>query len=410
MTDAQKIAKQNCLYRRYQVGALKFTLTPTRLFLLGLLALFAVVVFIRLLTGFSYVTNLSDETPWGLWISFDVMTGVALAGGGYSTAFLVHGIHKEKFKVVARSALLTSLLGYLLVMGGLLLDVGQWIHAWAPMVSWGYTSVLFEVFFCISIYTTILCLEFTEIITEKFFKIFHPLIKFVMPVLVILGLIFPMMHQSSLGGLFLLFKSKMFPLWWSELLPLYFLMSSFFVGSAMVCVESDFARRAYGHAIDEKVMSDLLKIGGYVMIVYLLLKIGDITLHNQWNLLFLGTMQSNLYCLEMLFGILIPLAILFVKPIQNLLRDHFKVSPFLVYGWLTVLGVVFNRLNCVFTSMYKTGAYFPSIGEFIVSIGLVAAGVLVYCFVVENFNILGNHEATPVKFDKDEVRVIGRVR
>ena len=219
------------------------------------------------------------------------------------------------------------------------------------------------------------------------FKFLHPYVLKALPFLVIIGLIFPMMHQSSLGGLFLIAKSKMFPLWWSPLLPLYFLISSFFVGSAMVYVESDLARRNYAHTIDQNIMLQLTRVGGRIMIVYLILKIIDLTRQGQWGLVFQGSMQSNLYLLEMIGGILVPLAIIF-SPLAH------RKYGLLAYSWLVVLGVVLNRMNCVFTAMYKSGDYFPSVFEFAVSIGLVSVGCLAYGLIVENFNVLGSRRAT----------------
>lgn len=383
-------------YKCYRIFGWDFTITPTRFVMTGLVALMAATVLLRLLTGFGVVTNLTDETPWGMWIAFDVMCGVALAGGGYSTALLVHMFRYEKYEVVSRGALLTSLLGYVLVMAGLFLDIGQWFNFWRPFVSWGYTSVLFEVFWCISCYTTILSIEFFEVVTERVLtKQLHRYIVKALPVLVVIGLVFPMMHQSSLGGLFLIMKERMFPLWWSEFLPLYFLMSSFFVGSAMVAVETSFAKQAYGHEIEHSTMVRLNRVGGRIMVVYLLMKLYDIVTMDQWSYVFQGTLQSNMYCLEMLFGIILPIIIIF-SPLSN------SRTGLMSYAWLTVLGVVVNRMNCVFTSMYTSGSYFPNPGEIIVSVGLVSLGVLVYCFLVENFNIIGNERATQVKIDKDK--------
>lgn len=383
-------------YKCFRILGWDFTITPTRFVLTGLVLLMAATVVLRLLTGFQYVTNLTDETPWGMWIAFDVMCGVALAGGGYSTALLVSMFRYEKYAVVARGALLTSLLGYILVMAGLFLDIGQWFNFWRPFVSWGYTSVLFEVFWCVSIYTTILSIEFFEIITERVLtKQLHRYIVRILPVLVVIGLVFPVMHQSSLGGLFLIMKERMFPLWWSEFLPLYFLMSSFFIGSAMVAVETSLAKTAYGHEIPHHIMVELTRVGGRIMIIYLLMKIYDLFTMNQWGYVFQGSLQSNMYCAEMLFGIIIPIMIIF-SPLAR------SKAGLLTYAWLTVLGVIFNRLNCVFTSMYESGAYFPGIGEFIVSMGLISLGVLIYCFLVENFNIIGNERAVQIKIDKDK--------
>lgn len=154
-----------------------FKMTPVRKVLIGLAAICLVVVGYRLAFGLGNATNLNDQWPWGLWIGFDVLTGVALAGGGYSTALIVHILHRDQFKPIARSAMLTSLLGYLLVMGGLFLDIGQWFNFWRPFVSWGYHSVLFEVFWCVSLYTLIQVLEFSEIATEKIMKPWHCKIK-----------------------------------------------------------------------------------------------------------------------------------------------------------------------------------------------------------------------------------------
>lgn len=384
------------VYKCFRILGWDFTITPVRFVLTGLVALMVATVVLRLLTGFQYVTNLTDETPWGMWIAFDVMCGVALAGGGYSTALLVSIFQYKEFHVVARGALLTSLLGYILVMAGLFLDIGQWFNFWRPFVSWGYTSVLFEVFWCISIYTTVLSIEFLEIITERILrKKLHRYIVKILPVLIVIGLIFPVMHQSSLGGLFLIMKERMFPLWWSEFLPLYFLLSSFFIGSAMVTIETTLAKTAYGHEIPHNIMLKLTRVGAGMMFVYLLLKLYDLFEKHEWNYVFQGTLQSNMYCVEMLFGILIPLVII-VSPLSK------KRGGLLTYATLTVFGVILNRLNCVFTSMYESGSYFPGIGEIIVSVGLISMGVLIYCFLVENFNIIGNERAVQVKIDKDK--------
>ncbi|PHJ38202.1 hydrogenase [Desulforamulus profundi] len=215
-----------------------FKMTPIRKLLILLAALCVGVVIFRLVTGLGVVTNLNDDWPWGLWIGFDVLTGVALAGGGYFTAIIVHVLHKDKYLSIARAAMLTSLLGYLLVMAGLFLDIGQWFNFWRPFVSWGHTSVLFEVFWCVSCYTTIQVLEFGEILTERVGVKWHNAFKTAMPFLLIIGIIFPTLHQSSLGGLYLVAVDKLYPLWWSTLIPYFFLISSFFVGPAMICVES----------------------------------------------------------------------------------------------------------------------------------------------------------------------------
>lgn len=372
----------------------RFTITGPRIVLMIVAALSMAVIAFRLVTGFGMVTNLNDDSPWGLWIAFDVLTGVALAGGGYFSALVVHILHREKYLSIGRSALLTSLFGYLLVMTGLFLDIGQWFNFWRPFVSWGSSSVLFEVFWCISIYTTIQVLEFGEIVTERIGVKLHNLFKKILPVLMIVGVIFPTIHQASLGGLFLIAVHKLYPLWWSIFIPVFFLLSSFFVGPAMICVESILAGKAFNHNIPTRVLHGLAKMSCYAMLVYLALKMYDLSARGILGLILVGNLEGNLFLVELVFGIIIPIGIVFSKFGKTR-------GGLLTYGLLVSGGVVLNRLNIVFVGMSKAsgGIYIPSIWECAVSVGLVAMGCLAYCFVVENFRIFGHDQEEENKAD-----------
>ncbi len=365
----------------------KFTMTTTRKVLLMLAGLGIACMIFRLATGLGLATNLNDKWPWGLWIGFDVLTGVALAGGGYGTALIVHVLHRGKYHAIARSAMLTSLLGYLLVMAGLFMDIGQWFNFWRPFVSWGHTSVLFEVFWCVSCYTTVQVLEFGEIFTEKVGTKYHNAFKKALPVLMIVGIIFPTLHQSSLGALYLIMVDKLYPLWWSPFLGLFFLMSSFFVGPAMICVETGLAGRAFKHEVPIHVLRGLVKISGCFMVLYLALKLYDLANRGVFNLVFKGNLEGNLFLLELLLGVIIPIFIAFTG-MSNTRKG------LVTFGVLVSGGLIFNRMNVVFTGMSAAlgGWYFPSVMEWAVSIGLVAIGVLAYCFIAENFNIMGHDE------------------
>ncbi|MBM7855345.1 Ni/Fe-hydrogenase subunit HybB-like protein [Desulfohalotomaculum tongense] len=364
-----------------------FKITAVRKVLIALAALAAAIAVYRLATGLGTTTNLNDRWPWGLWIGFDVLTGVALAGGGYSTALLVHILHYNKFNVIARSAMLTSLLGYLLVMVGLFLDIGRWFNFWRPFVSWGYHSVLFEVFWCISLYTLVQVIEFGEIATERVAKSWHKPLKKIMPVMLILGVLLPTLHQSSLGGLYVIEVGKLHPLWWSPLLPLFFLMSSFFVGPAMVTIETTLAGRALGHRVEDNILRSLIRIAGVLMVIYLALKIIDLVNRDAFGYVFAGGLESNMFLLEMIVGVIIPIIICFTPWSAGR-------SGLVTFGVLTAAGLVINRMNVVITGMYQAlgPGYFPSWMEWAVTIGLVSGGVLVYLFIAENFNILGRHE------------------
>ncbi|MEG6614990.1 NrfD/PsrC family molybdoenzyme membrane anchor subunit [Peptococcaceae bacterium 1198_IL3148] len=367
-----------------------FRITPVRVLMILIAALAAAIVVYRLIFGLGAVSNLNDQWPWGLWIGFDVLCGVALAGGGYGTALIVHILHIEKFSSIGRSAMLSSMLGYILVLIGLFLDIGQWFNFWRPFVSWGYHSVLFEVFWCVSLYTTVQVIEFGEIATERVGKKWHSFFKKILPVLLVIGVLLPTLHQSSLGGLYLTEVGKLHPIWWSPYIPVFFLMSSFFVGPAMVCVETALSGWAFKHKADLKVLRGLAKIGAVIMLLYTILKIVDFTSRDVWPYIFAGGLEGNMFLLEITLGVLIPLIIVF--------------SPFgktrkglVTYGALTAIGLVINRLNVVITGMvnYYGPGYVPAWTEIVVTVGLVCGGILVYCFIVENFNIVQHDEESP---------------
>ena len=362
-----------------------FRVTPIRLVLLALTAAAVAIVIFRLVMGLGPVTNLTDAWPWGLWIGFDVLCGVALAGGGYGTALIVCILHNDKLKPIARATLLTSLIGYILVVVSLFVEIGRWWNFWMPFVHWGYESVLFEVFVCISLYTIVQTLELCEIITEKVFKMFHKFFVMVMPFLLILGVVLPTLHQSSLGALYLMMESKLHELWFSPYIFLFFLLSSFYVGPAMIAVESVLAYFSYKHLVPLPVLRTLARIGGCVMLVYLVLRFADLVYHGKLSLLGDGSFESYAFLLEIGIGLVIPLFIVFSSLVNNRMW-------IVAYGFLTVFGVILNRMNVVITGMIsETGSmYIPAITEIVVTVGLVTGGILAYMFLCENFNILGN--------------------
>jgi Ni/Fe-hydrogenase subunit HybB-like protein len=366
-----------------------FRITPARLFLIALAAVAIAIVLVRLVVGLGFVTNLNDHWPWGFWIAFDVLCGVALAGGGYGTAFIIHILHNDKLKPVARATMLTSLIGYILVVVGLIIEIGRWWNFWRPFWWWGHESVLFEVFVCITLYTIVQTLEICEIITEKVFRRFHKLFVAIMPFLLIFGVVLPTLHQSSLGGLYLMMDGKLHPFWYSHYIFFFFLLSSFFVGPAMIAVESVVSYCAYKHLAPMPVLRTLARIGGAIMLVYLVLRFADLGFHGKlpllWEELQAGTIESIAFLIEIGFGIVLPLCIVFTSLVNHR-------GWIIAYGFLTVFGVILNRMNVVIIGMMReTGSvYIPYWAEIVVSVGLVAGGILAYMLLCENFNFLGD--------------------
>jgi Ni/Fe-hydrogenase subunit HybB-like protein len=372
-----------------------FAITPTRLVFMAIAALAILIILVRMIKGLGYTTNLNDQWPWGFWISFDVLLGVALAGGGYGISLIVYVLRRDQFYPIARSAMLTSLLGYIIVVLGLLIEVGQWFNFWRPFVSWGHTSVLFEVFWCISMYTMIQVLEFCEIATEKVFKGWHKYFKKAMPVFLVIGITLPTLHQSSLGGLYYMMVGKLDPLWWSILLPPFFLLSSFFVGPGMIVLESSLSGKAFNHHVDPKVLKGLIRISASVMILYLALKIIDILAYNKIANVFAFNFTSVMYLIELVFGVIIPILIAFSGAAGTRKGQ-------IIFGLLSVGGVIMNRFDVVLTGMGNYlnqygGHYFPAWTEFVVSAGLVSIACLIYLFIAENFSIVDHRGSEPVK-------------
>ena len=115
---------------------------------------------VRFTKGLAATTNLTHTNPWGLWIGFDVMSGVALAAGGFVTSTAVYIFGMKEYKPIVRPAILTGFLGYFLVVAG---AAGRPRAAMAPALpvhqAAGPTSPLFEVALCVALYLTVLFIE-----------------------------------------------------------------------------------------------------------------------------------------------------------------------------------------------------------------------------------------------------------
>jgi len=188
----------------------------------------------RLIHGLGATTALSDNTSWGIWIGFDVMGGVALAAGGFVIAGIVYIFHIDRFRPLLRSTVLTAFLGYLAVIVGLICDIGRPWMIWSPTINWQIHSALFEVAWCVMLYTTVLALEFAPVVLEKISRAQRALefLKKATIPLVIAGIMLSTMHQSTLGTLFVIMPFRVHPLWYTNWLPMLFFVSAVALGLA----------------------------------------------------------------------------------------------------------------------------------------------------------------------------------
>jgi Ni/Fe-hydrogenase subunit HybB-like protein len=240
--------------------------------------------------------------------------------------------------------------------------------------------------------------------TEKIFKRFHKFFKKIFPALLIIGVTLPTLHQSSLGELFWVLPGKMHPLWYTPIIFLFFLMTSFAVGPAMIALEGRLASRGLNHKVDLKVINGLIKISGVVLGIYFVLKMGDLAVRGQLGTLFAGTVESNLFVVEMLL-ILIPVCLV----IANKTATN---AGQIWFGCLVVAGVVLNRFNMM-TALHgymneaaPGSSYIPAVGEVAISVGLVCMACLVYLFIAENFVIVKHEKASEPA--RQEISVSGK--
>ncbi|MHC4862030.1 MAG: NrfD/PsrC family molybdoenzyme membrane anchor subunit, partial [Planctomycetota bacterium] len=353
----------------------------------------AVVAVARFLGGLGAVTALTDRTPWGLWVGFDVMGGVALAAGGFVIAAFVYCLRREPLRPLLRPAILTAFLGYVAVAVGLLFDLGRPWNIWRPMFHWQHHSVLFEVAWCVILYTTVLALEFLPVPLEgsRFSRIARGLKRAAVP-LVVLGIMLSTLHQSSLGSLFLIAPGRVHPLWYSPLLPLLFFISAVGLGMAMVVLESRTTAWLFGRPPEDGLLRSLTGPLAGVLLVYAAVRLVDLAARGQLSHLAAGGWPAALFVFEMSLSALVPAALVIFGATARSGRA-LGIAAFLV-----VAGFVLHRLDVGGISgigLTETG-YFPSFAEIVTSAGVVAAAVLAFLFFVERFHVYEPPEAEEV--------------
>ncbi len=359
-----------------------------------LMAIGLVVAIIRFINGIGAISNLSDGRGWGLWISFDLYCGVALAAGGFTLAATVYIFNLKKYYPIVRSAILTAFLGYLMVIVALLVDLGQPWRIWHIIIYWNPHSPLFEVGWCVLLYTTVLTLEFSPNVFERF-NLQTPLrlIRAIQIPLIIAGIVLSTLHQSSLGSTLLLMPDKINPLWFTPILPLLFLLSAICVGLAMVIVETSLGSKGLGHHVDLEIVAGLGRALPYLLGLYLLVKLGDLLVAGELGLIFSSGLYSALFLLEIGGGVILPL-VLFALPAVRRSRTALFWSALLV-----VLGLVLNRFNVSLIALSpRPGTiYFPHPMEFAISIAVVSAGILAYIMANRYLPIVHHEKAAQAR-------------
>lgn len=364
-------------------GKRSFPIGTSILSLIVVVGLAAMVI--RYVNGLGAISNLSDGRAWGLWISFDLYCGVALAAGGFTLAGAVYVFNLKKYHPVVRPAVLTAFLGYTLVILALLVDLGQPWYIWHAIIYWNVHSPLFEVAMCVMTYTVVLALEFSPAVFEGLNKSNLPVVRRInwhipwrviravqMP-LVIAGVVLSTLHQSSLGSMLIMMPTTLHALWFTPILPILFLTSAIAVGPAMVIFESTLSTRVFGHKLEIDVLSGLARAIPYILGIYLLLKIADLVTAGEIGLIFSAYPQNLLWWAEIVIGVISPIILFSLPEVRQNRNAVFWTSV------LVIIGLVLNRFN---VSMLALGmregyTYFPHWMEIAISAGLVADALLV---------------------------------
>ena len=351
----------------------------------AIMAAGVVATWLRISGGLGGSTNLSDRFPWGLWIGFDILCGVGLAAGGFTLAATVHIFNIERYKPIVRPAILTAFLGYLLVILALLFDLGRPDRIWHPLIMWNPHSVMFEVGWCVTLYTAVLALEFVPAVLERLrWKRTLGWLRLVSLPVIIAGVILSTLHQSSLGSLYLIVPNKLYPLWYSPLLPLLFFISAVAVGLAMTIFESWHSSRAFGQHLEWTLIQGLSRMLAIVLSVFLTLRALDIVHRGALGLLFAPRAETYLFWLEIL---------LMLAPMVLLFRGGLGAHSTYACAVMVIFGFITNRLNVSITGMqaYAGVASIPRWSEVAVTMAIIALGFALFRLAVYELPIFNGH-------------------
>ena len=361
----------------------------------ALILIIAIPVMVyRFLFGLGPSTNLSDTNPWGIWIGIDVLCGIALAAGGLVIGTAYHLFGMKQYHHFVRPAILTSLLGYLFSVFGLLFDLGRYYRLPYPMVvSFGFSSIMFLIAWHFALYIMILFTEWSPSLFEwlnmkKLRDSFHKLAIWA----TVFGVVIAGGHQSALGALFLVAPGKLHPLWYSELLPVYFLLTAIVAGLTMVIFESSLTHRAFKRQLEQfdteefdRLTFSLGKAASAALFTYFFLRLFGTAHAHAWQ--YLNTPYGYWFLFEMLGFVLLP-AFLFAYGVR-----YKKIRMTRWTAFLAVIGVVLNRINTsvIAFNWNATERYYPHWMEVTITVGIITMEILAFRWIVNRMAVLYDH-------------------
>jgi Ni/Fe-hydrogenase subunit HybB-like protein len=378
-------------------------LTPFNVISIPIIVVGLVLIVIRFVGGIGTITNLSQETPWGIWIGFDVVTGVAFAGGAYVVTFMVYILGAKKYQPIVRATVLNGFLAYLFYAGALMLDLGKPWNIINPIIgnNFGVSSVLFLVAWHFMLYMAAEFIEFSPAVAEWLgWRRIRRIAGGLTIASVIFGITLSTLHQSGLGALFLMAESKIHPLWYSEFIPVLFFVSSTFAGLSMVIFEGSLSHKVFAHRLSREqhlthdgILRGLARICAASMFVYFFLKLLVLIHSQQLHLLVTG--WGAWFLVEILGFVLLPMFLYF-----KAIKDH-NAMLIKTASVLTLVGIMLNRLNVSVIAFNWRSAtpYFPHWMEIWVTLAIICIEIWAFRWVVLRMPVLSDPPAWAARMD-----------
>lgn len=369
-------------------------ITPFNLISIPVMLLGLILIIIRFWKGIGSITHLTQEVPWGLWIGFDVVTGVAFAGGAYVITFMVYILKIKKYQRITRVVVLNGFLAYVFYAGALLLDLGKPWNVINPIIgnNFGTSSVLFLVAWHFLLYMIAELIEFSPAIAEWLgAKRIHKILSGMTLAAVIFGITLSTLHQSGLGALFLMAKEKIHPLWYSEFIPILFFVSSIFAGLSMVIFEGSISHKVFHDQMSDEhktshddIIHGLSKVCVGAMFVYFFLQILIFIHDKNWQ--YITTSMGYWFLMEMLGFVLLPMILFYIsyrKKYINLIK---------IAALITMIGIIINRLNVSVIGFKWDAAvrYVPSWMEIAVTLAVIFTEIWIFRWVINRMPVLRN--------------------
>jgi Ni/Fe-hydrogenase subunit HybB-like protein len=382
------------------IARIKSEITLWRLIVAVIFITGIYATYVRFFEGFRASTNLTDQMPWGLWVGLSTLCGIGLSAAGFGISAAVYLLGMEPYRPILRASILISFLGYITVCVGYLYEIGLPWRFWHPIVMWNHRSVLFDVCVCIMTYTTVLTFEFAPALIEKLpWKRFRETVlhyhQKILIGVVMAGVLLSSMHQSYLGGLYLIARGKVHPLWYSQYMHAMFYLSAIPAGLALVVMAIYLSMRSLNVRVDFSILSDCGRMIQLLLIVFAFFKVLDLTANQAWGYAFQRTSEAGYFWLEMAF-LTVPVWLLSLASVRSNPERLYWASVIVVAGFMV------NRLNVSINALQSAMGthYVPKWTEMASSVLLIAAGVIAFRYAVIYLDILPKLPKKPEGFTR----------